>query len=264
MKLYYRQRWPEKPPRALVVGVHGYAEHGRRYDEIEDLLVGNGFAFRMMDNRGHGYSQGRRGHINRFDEFVEDLHAFVADLRERNPGQRVFLLGHSNGSLISIRYALKYQDELAGLVLSGAALRAAVPVPKIELMLMPVISKYLPAMMFNAHLDPAGLSHDPEVVRKYADDPMIYRVISGRFAAEMFGAMADSLKRASEIRIPTLMMHGAEDPACDPAAAKEFFERLGAADKTLHVYPGMFHEVFNEVGKERVLADMTSWMNQRA
>lgn len=259
-KFYYRQRLPDGKTRAVVVGVHGYAEHGGRYDEVANLLASRGYAFYIMDNRAHGYSEGRRAHIDRYDQFVEDLRGFVSYLKPRIDGRKVFMLGHSNGSLIAIRYALRWQDELAGLVLSGAALRSAVPVPGIKLMMMPVMAKLMPTKLFNAGLDPNGLSHDKEVVQRYVDDPLVYRVISARFAFELFRAMADTLGRAAEMRAPTLMLHGEKDPACDPAAAKEFFEKMASVDKTLHVYPGMFHEVFNEIGKEKVYADMTAWV----
>lgn len=166
------QSWlPDDPPRAAVIIAHGIGEHGGRYAHVAAYLTAHGYAVYALDHRGHGRSGGQRVHVDDSDEFVADLRAYFEQVRAAQPDLPVFLYGHSVGSLIALLFAFRYQDDLAGLITTGTALRPAgfhpalVPLIKTATVLTPGV-RLIP-------LDPRGVSRDPAVVQAYRDDPLV-------------------------------------------------------------------------------------------
>ena len=132
-KLYYKTWLPEEQPKATLVIVHGAGEHIDRYQNVVNGLVASGFALAGYDLRGHGRSEGRRGHINSWDEYRGDLREFIKMTRQMLPEMPLFILGHSLGSLIVLDYLIYHQEGLSGAILSGTSLDpvdAAPPVQK--------------------------------------------------------------------------------------------------------------------------------------
>ncbi len=249
--------------KAAIIGVHGYAEHLGRYDYIAEHFTGRGFSFHIMENRGHGESIGKRGHIDSFDLFIEDLHIFRKAVESRIAGKPLFMLGHSNGSLIAARYVLKFGEGIQGLVLSGIPIRAAVKVNPIKLKLGFFLAGFIPRLTLPSELDPHVICRDKKVVEDYINDPLVFRVMSVGFAKEFFVAMADLLERAPEFKHPVLFLHGSMDMACAPDAAREFYEKISSSDKKFIMYDGLYHEVFNEEGKDDILATASGWIEKR-
>ena len=237
-RFYYVQGGPEKP-KAVILAVHGYAEHTGRYRHVMDFMNSRGFSFYMMENRGHGRSPGKRGHIDRYDQFTDDLHEFriMPEKAAREHGVPLFLLGHSNGSLISARYALAHGDGIRGLVLSGIPIRAAVKVNPVKLKLGFFLAGIAPKLTLPSEIDPYTLCHDEKVT--------------------------DLLSRAGEFSHPVLFQHGGDDRACDPPSAVEFYEKIASGDKRMQMYEGLWHEIFNEPEKEKILDTAASWIEER-
>ncbi|HOO56601.1 MAG TPA: lysophospholipase [bacterium] len=259
----YRENIPENS-KAAVLCVHGFAEHFGRYSHIEEKLVGSGYSFHMMDNRGHGKSVGKRGHIGRYDDYIDDLHLFRKMVQEKNGNKKLFVLGHSNGSLISARYALKYGDGISGLVLSGIPIRQGFEVNPLKLKLGLALAKVVPGLTVPGEIPPEDICRDKKVVQDYINDPLVFKVNSVGFAREFFWAMEDLLSRAAEFKHPVLFLHGGSDKLCSPPAAKEFYEKISSDDKEFILYDGLYHEVFNEFEKEDIIAGAIQWLNKRA
>ncbi|HEX6201060.1 MAG TPA: alpha/beta hydrolase, partial [Thermoanaerobaculia bacterium] len=249
-------RLPASPPRAHVLLVHGFAEHRRRYDVLAGELAGAGFAVHRFDLRGHGESGGRRGHVERFADYRGDLERVAAAVLPASAGDGppAVLLGHSLGGLVALDAVLARPGRFRGLALSSPFLAPAFRLPPFVRAFAGAAARLAPDAEFEAGIDPEGLSRDPEVVRRYREDPLVLHRLTAAWLRAVLDAQARVLERAGDVRLPLLLLLGEADPIADPARGRELFERLGSPEKRLEVYPGYRHEVFNEVGRERVVA----------
>lgn len=259
----YWQAWlPDGEARAVVVIAHGAGEHGARYAHVAERLTGSGYAVYAIDHRGHGRSQGRRAMFERLDLVLGDLSTLIARARDAHPGLPVFLLGHSLGGAVALAYAVRYEDQLAGLVLSGpvAALETATPVTRLAARVLSTLTPNLGLM----DVDATQISRDPDVVRAYQEDPLVYR---GKFPARTIAEVAGEVTRfpqtVTRLRLPLLILHGTADTLAPLAGSKMVAERAGSADKTLKIYDGLYHEVFNEPEQDQVIGDLLDWLNGR-
>ncbi|MBI5878278.1 MAG: alpha/beta hydrolase [Chloroflexi bacterium] len=263
-QLYWRA-WRPESPRALVVMMHGFAEHIGRYAHVAEFLTARGYAFYGLDHIGHGQSHGQRGHVHDFGDYLKDLHAFSKLAQSKEPGLPAFLLGHSQGGLMALAYGLTGPSDLRGIIASGAALRLSMPVPAWQLHASRILSRVAPTFSMPSGINSDHLTHDPEVIARYAKggDPLVFHVASARWAMEFFRAQAETLAGAARFTAPLLMLHGGDDRIASIDAAREFFAAAASRDKTMHVYDGFYHEIFNEIGKEQVLADVAAWLDAR-
>jgi alpha-beta hydrolase superfamily lysophospholipase len=261
LELYY-QRWhPEGVPKAVLAIVHGHGEHSGRYGNVVGWFVPRGYAVYAFDLRGHGRSPGPRGHIERWDVLREDLQAFLALVHEHEAGRAVFLMGHSLGGLIALEYVLHNSEGLAGVVASGPLLSEPGISPFL-IALSKVLSRIVPRLALKSGLDTTALSRDPAVVAAYVGDPLVHSFGTARMGAELVRAVEWTQAHAADLALPTLLVHGAEDRLCPPEGSRIFFENVTFADKERQVYEGYYHEVYNDVDKERVLAAVEAWIER--
>ncbi|MGV9710672.1 alpha/beta hydrolase [Gordonia sp. NPDC003424] len=250
---------PEATTRGTVVIAHGLGEHGRRYGHVVDRLVAAGYAVAVPDHLGHGRSGGKRLRVQHFSDFTNDLDRVIDDVSTDLP---TFLVGHSMGGCIALDYALDHQDKLDGLVLSGAAVVPGADLSPVAIRLAPLLGRVAPWLPTTA-LDSENLSRDPLVVEDYNSDPLVTR---GKIPAGLGAAMITTMKsfpqRMPSMHLPLLVLHGGEDALTDPAGS-EMVERLaGSSDKTLIIYDGFYHEIFNEPEKDRVIGDVVDWLTE--
>lgn len=262
LEIYWQAWLPSEPPRAIVTIAHGGAEHGGRYAWTAAQLTARGYAVYAIDHRGHGRSAGPRAYVDRVDNAVADLHTLDGIARERHPGLAVFLLGHSMGGLIALAYALRYQDELAGLVLSAPlAVIEANPATRLASRVLSAAAPRLPVYK----IDGTTVSRDPAVVRAYDDDPLNHRgMLPARTVGELAATVATFPQRLPELRLPILTVYGTGDRLVDNAGSRLVDTRAGSEDSTLIAYDGLYHEVLNEPERERVIADVAGWIDARA
>lgn len=260
------RHWAVSDPRGVVVIAHGFGEHGACYDHVA-RAVGPmaGVDFVAPDLRGHGLSPGRRGVIRNYDDLVDDLFSAVQWAAKERPGLPLFVLGHSNGGLLALYAMLKAEatGRLAGVVVSNPALKLAFPVPKAQVRLGKILLRIAPWFTLPSPIVPENLTRDPVLQVWRRDD----RLLHGRMSAPLFFGMREGSRlvsaNAEKIRTPLLMILSGSDPVIDPNASRDVFERLGSLDKTLLLFPAMLHEPFNEVGREKVFADLASWLDAR-
>jgi len=259
---------PPAPPRAHGVLVHGFAEHRQRYADLVAALLAAGFAVHTFDLRGHGRSGGRRGHVRDFAHYASDLDLVLQRVvapQRAGAGPPPFILAHSLGGLIVLERMLRQPaPEVSTLVVSGPFLAPAFRLPPLARSLARVANRWLPWLSLPSGIDAEGLSRDPLVVEGYRQDPLVFGHLSPRWFLEVEAAQERVAGRAGEITVPCLMVLGGADPIADPGRSREVFARLGSEPKELQVYDGFRHEVFNEVGRERVVADVLAWLGRTA
>lgn len=253
----------EPPDRPALVFVHGLGEHFGRYGFPVDHFTQSGSPCWGIDLRGHGLSDGRRGHINAFDEYLADVAALLNLVRDQHPKAPIFLVGHSMGGVVAILYALRYGSELSGLILSSPGLEAhpdSAP-SSVLVFLGRIASVLLPRLHFSSDLDPAFVSRDPKVVREYRQDPLVTDQVTARWATEFFNAQDQCFRQASELQVPTLVMQSGSDRLVSPAATKRWAETL-TAPHFFHEWPGLYHEMLNEPEREQVFQLMSTWIDE--
>jgi len=259
----FAQAWlPERDPRVVVVISHGLAEHGGRYAALAERLVAHGYAVYALDHRGHGRSTGVRANIERFSYLVSDLSAFVGRAQRQHPDATTFLVGHSMGGAIALASVLRNPGGLKGLVLSAPALAAGEVVPPFKAFVVRLLSRLAPNT--GALTLPAtAISRDPAVVRAYESDPLVFRgAIPARTLVELLDAMAAFPESAPKLKLPVLVQHGTADRLVPLAATRPVYDRLGSSkQRTIRLYDGLFHEVYNEPERDQVIADLEAWID---
>ncbi len=260
----HQQAWLGDAPKAAVVLVHGYAEHSGRYEHVAERFTLAGYDMYSFDLRGHGRSQGEpRVYVQDIDEYTGDLEGFLTSVRERTAGLPLFLLGHSMGGAISARFLVDGDRGLAGVILSAPAVRRAGILGRPVEALFLFIAGLVPRWHF-PKLDDAKVSRDPEVVERYDNDPLIYRegMPLGTAAAIVRSARYVD-KNAGKIALRIFVAHGTDDALVNPDASKRLHERVGSQDKTLKLYPSLYHEILNEPERDEVMQDMIDWLDAR-
>jgi alpha-beta hydrolase superfamily lysophospholipase len=250
---------PSGEPRAVVVIAHGFGEHAGRYGNVVDTLVPLGYVVVALDHRGHGHSEGDRALVDNFTFLLDDLDHVINGAATAYPGKKLFLLGHSMGGCIALASALRNQSQLTGLILSGPA-ASTHGVPSALQLVVSVIGKMAPKAGIR-QLDASGVSRDADVVCAYQGDPLVFH---GKMPAGTASALLTAAKgfpsKLPSLKIPLLVVHGSDDKLVSVESGRQVHRLSGSADKTLKVYDGLYHEVFNEPERAKVLADVTDWL----
>ncbi|MBU0512591.1 MAG: lysophospholipase [Chloroflexi bacterium] len=257
----YAQGWqPDGGPHGVVCLVHGLGEHSGRYAHLAAALNQAGYALLAFDLRGHGKSQGKRGHTPSYDALMNDIAVFLAEVEKRYPGIPLFLYGHSLGGNLVLNYALRRSPGLAGVVATAPSLKLAFEPPAIQVALGRGMDKIWPAFVQPNGLEIQALSRDPEVARKYQADPLVHDRISARLFVGFFEAGQWALDHASRFPLPLLLMHGSADRLTSHEASREFAARVGD-EATLEIWDGLYHEIHNEPEQAQVFDTLIVWLD---
>lgn len=251
-----RRRWKARDARAAMLLVHGIGEHSGRYDHVGSFLASKGIDVLAFDTRGFGQSGGRRAHVDRFEQYLDDVEDLLAE--RRHLSLPVILFGHSLGGLIAARYLVTGRSRPDVTVLSSPALRAEVPAW--QRVTAPIMGRLAPRLFVPSRIVGSLLSRDPEVGTVYASDPLVIGGATAGLGRAIFDAMATTSSALDRITIPTYVVHGGDD-ALVPPAASEAFEAL--PNVTRRVYDGLLHECFNEPERQTVLDDLAAWLDEQ-
>jgi len=265
--LYFRE-WmlPESSAstelKAVVMLIHGLGEHCQRYDELAQYLNSNGYVVSSMDLPNHGRSDGHKGHVDSFAMFQDAAKNLYTRIKHKHSNTPVFLLGHSMGGLISTRFLIDHQDKFKGALLSGAAIQSPQAPPAWQVSLIKMIAKLFPKAGMLA-LDGNLVSRDQKVVDAYVADPLVNNnKLSAKLLVEFFKTMDEAKQGASAINLPMLIMHGTADGLTAPSGSKWLYDSVTSSDKTLKLYEGLFHEIFNEPEAQSIYAEVVDWLDQ--
>lgn len=253
--------WPVEHPRGVVLLAHGLFEHAGRYGHVADRLNTAGLAVVALDHMGHGRSDGTPGFVPAFSVFLDGMDALLAHVRAEYPHRPLLLLGHSMGGLIAVHHLLQRQQVYTAAAVSGPAILPAAPPSRIMIWISRILSRLFPRLGVLA-LDSNGVSRDPAVVAAYQADPRVYGgKIGARLAEAMFDAMAAAQSNAGHITLPLLVQHGEADALASPAGGQYLHDHAGSTDKKLILYPGLYHEIYNEPEQAAVLDDLVVWFD---
>jgi len=261
VQILIRHWRPETPPRAAVIICHGVNSHSGQYGWAAQQFVKAGFAVTALDLRGRGKSEGERYYIETINDYVADLGRAIGYAKARDPNLKQFLLGHSAGGVVSCSYVLDHPDEVDGLICESFAFQ--VYAPAFALSVVKGLSHVAP----HAHvlrLKNEDFSRDPDWVRELNEDPLIENEVQpSQTVAALVRADERLLKEFRRITLPLLILHGTADKATRPDGSQEFFDHAGSADKQLILYEDYYHDLLNDLGRERVMADIVGWIDAR-
>lgn len=258
VKLHYKV-WEPAEVKGSIVLVHGAGEHIGRYEHVASHFTDRGFAVCAMDQRGHGRSEGLRCHVDRFDDYLADLRQFVGQVTDWF-GPPV-LIGHSMGGLVSYRYALAHPAALRALVLSSPWFGLKMKIDPLQKALAPLVVKVLPRLAVPSKIRPEDVSRSPQVAQGYGSDPLVANRATLRWFLECSGT-AEACHQGPSLpaELPVLVLQAGDDRIVDPAATRAVFQRIGHDRKAFKLYPGKYHEIFNDPGYEEVFTDIVAWL----
>jgi len=259
-RIYYQCWLPKGEPKAVLLIAHGLSEHSGRYMNVVNHFVPLGCAVYGIDHLGHGKSDGTRVYVERFADYTDTLNRYVDMVRNWQPERPIFLVGHSMGGLISALYLLDHQAEFTGAVLSGPAVKMADKISPAVAFVGKVLATVIPKFGVMG-LEAEGVSRDPAVVQAYVNDPLVYTgKITARLGIESLKAVQRITAEAGTITLPILILQGSADKLIDPDGAHMLYATVSSIDKTIKIYDGFYHEVFNEPEHEQVLRDVETWL----
>jgi alpha-beta hydrolase superfamily lysophospholipase len=261
LEIFVRSWRPEQRAKAVVAIVHGFNSHSGQYLWAAEQLVADGFAVYALDLRGRGKSDGERFYVEKIEEYLSDVATLMALVRSREPGLRVFLLGHSAGGVISSVYTLEHQAELAGLICESFAFQ--VPAPDFALAAIKGLSRFAPRLKV-LRLKNEDFSRDPAWVEALDADPLTANENQPAITVAAMVRGNDRLKREFPlVKLPVLILHGTQDKATMPSGSQRFYAQAGSSDKTLKLYEGHFHDLLADTDKELVMSDIKRWIAAR-
>ena len=259
----FTQQWlPDGEPKAGVILVHGLAEHGGRYAEMGRYFSNRNIAFYTLDHPGHGRSGGTRVYVDQFMDFTATVRQFQINVLSDAARIPLFLYGHSMGGLISTHYLSDYQDDFNGAILSAPLAKVPSNISGVTILMGKLLSRLIPKTPLVA-IDSDGITSDPTANRIYDDDELVHRgKTTARLAAELLGAMQGVPAAAAEITLPAFVIQGDSDPLVDPEYGPYLHGLLASSDKTVKLYPGLYHEIHQEAQKAQVFDDVIAWIEK--
>ena len=263
VRIVYDVWTPDATPRGVVILSHGFGEHARRYDHVAQRFGRDGLLTYALDHRGHGRSGGKRVLVKDISEFTGDFDTLVGIATHEHPGVPRIVLGHCMGGGIVFAYGVEHPDNYDLMVLSGPAVAAQTAVSPLLAWLAKTIGAVAPGLPLQ-QLDAGAVSRDPAVVDAYNTDPLVYHgKVPGGIARALLLVGETMPQRAASLAAPLLVVHGSDDHLIPVEGSHQLVAAVGSSDVELKVYPGLYHEVFNEPEQDQVLDDVVAWINAR-
>jgi alpha-beta hydrolase superfamily lysophospholipase len=264
LKIVGRCWLPHVPIKAMICTIHGFAEHIGRYEHVAKYMNAQGYGFIGFDQRGHGKSEGKRGHTPNYHFLIDDVGSFLALVKEKFKDVPLFLYGHSMGGNIVANFVLRTQPNfLQGVIITSPWLKLSFSPPAIKLWLGTLMEKIYPKFTEKSDLNVRELSHDAEIGKAYLADPLVHNSVTAKMFVEITKAGLFAIQNAKNFALPLLLMHGTGDNITSHKATEEFAHQIAPNWITLQFWDGMKHELHNETIKMQVLDKMNDWISQR-
>jgi alpha-beta hydrolase superfamily lysophospholipase len=251
---------PGEHTKAVIIMVHGLGEHIQRYSFWAESFKNEGIGFIGVDLPGHGRTPGRRGSIRSYALTDEMLDILLKSCKQTFPGCPVYIYGHSLGGGIVLDYLLRKKPKVRGAIVTSPWLRLSFEPQKSKVVMASVMKYVVPGLVQPSGLNVNHISHDVSVVEKYKDDPLVHDKISVSLFDAAMSAAKYSLSHASELIIPTLLLHGSEDLITSPDGSREFAGKTRMVE--LKIWDGGYHELHNETFKEEVFRYIMNWIKR--
>jgi len=261
--LFYRHYEVENQ-KATVLLIHGFGEHSGRYAHVIDRLRNEGFGVLCIDFRGHGLSKGKRGYIELFQHYEEDVKAAIKFVQNKqSPKTKIFILAHSMGALVCLRLIAKMNNTIDGLVLSSPLFALKTPFPPWKKCAINLLAKICPNFPVKSTIKGINLTTDQNIAKSYDSDPLVLKTIPVRTVSQLIAGYEAASNIAPIIRHPFFMQISGLDPVVDPKAAQAWLKNINNKDATIKFYPEFLHEIYNETRKEEAINDFIVWLNER-
>lgn len=258
----FSQCWIADHPRAMICHFHGQSDHSSRFAHVAEFFAANNITFLASDFQGHGLSDGKRGHVNKFYEYIETVEMVYREATGLFPGLPVFIYGHSMGGNICINHAFIAKEQIKGYIITSPWIRLAFEPPAWKIALGKTVKSILPSLQQPTGLDPSLISHDKQVVEKYKTDKLVHGKITASGFFEILTYGKNILLNADRLHFPMLLLHGTADGITDYKASREF-AALRPDLITYKEFEGLFHELHNEPEKQQVFDTMLNWINKK-
>lgn len=254
---------PDGTPKAGILLVHGIGEHIGRYLHVAEVLTNAGYELMAFDLRGHGKSEGIRGHAPSYGLLMDDINRGISIMHENLPGLPIFLYGHSLGGNLALYYSVTQSNHLTGLIATSPALGVTVPIPPAKMFVGKIMYKVFPSFLMKNGLDTNDLSRDPKVGSAYTNDPLVHPYTSARLGLDLINSGKFIIDNAKNVHFPILLMQGTSDKLVSPALTHEFAIQARADLVTYKEWPGYYHELHNEPDKDEVFKTILDWINAK-
>lgn len=257
----YAKEWKIENPKAIVCLVHGFGEHVNRYNHLAKYYNNKGYAVIGYDRRGHGKSEGKRGHTTGYEAFLDEIGQLLVEAETRYPNLPTFLYGHSMGGNLALKYTLDRHPMIRGVVVTGPWIKLPNPPPAALMMIGKLMRSIYPAFTQASDLDPKYVSKNPAVVKAYVDDPLVHGKITSATAIDMVKAADWLSEYTGKMPVPTLIMHATEDHLTSQPASEAFAKQVGG-DVTYRKWENVYHEIHNENIQDEVFDYTLKWMDK--
>lgn len=252
-----------KAPKGVICLVHGLGEHAGRYTHVAQALTDAGYEMLGFDLPGHGKSDGKRGSTGSYEKLMEHISRLLSEAHRAYPGLPRYLYGHSMGGNLALYYLLRQKPAVQGAIITSPGLQPGQTVAPAKLFLGKIMCRLAPQFTMSNGLDLMNLSHDPQVIQVYQDDPLVHDKISAEMGINMIRNGAWIIDHAAECKVPLLLMQGSADHLVPPTATQSFAEKATGCSLTYKIWDGFYHETHNEPQKSQVLQTMIDWLDQQ-
>jgi len=254
------QKWVPENEKALICLIHGLGEHGGSYQQMAEFMAGKGYSLAVLDLRGHGHSDGKRGHSDSFELLMQDIDTFINEILSETPNIPCFLYGHSMGGNLVLNYSLRYNMHFNGVIASGPWLKLAIEPSKFKLKIADVANSIFPSFPLKNGLDKEKLYHKREGSYECSKDPLTHDYITVRLFHNIRKSGLWALEHAKEFKTPLLIMYGSDDEITSPKASVEFADAVDGC--TLKIWNGFYHVLHNEPKLDEVFKYTVDWMEK--
>ncbi len=260
--LHY-EHWSPPEIKKVLVFIHGLGDHSGRYGPFVEYFTRHGYKVCLYDQRGHGKSKGKKVYVEQFEMLLEDLDQYVTFCRQSAPeGIPWYIAGHSLGGQILLNYLAKRPSLFQAAVASSPNLEVALQIPKWQEKLGKKLMDVWPTMKITGAANPELLSHDPKIVKAFQKDPLVSPYVTAKMGDEILRNLETIFSLCTLMHTPLLFLHGTSDYYCSLSGTRRFYNELVLAQKALKVYEGMYHELFNEIIREKVFQDIDVWFEK--
>jgi lysophospholipase len=255
IKLYFERDLVEHP-RVVVLILHGICEHLGRYVYLKNQFNTMSFNVYRFDFRGHGYSEGRKAHIDDYNEYIDDVDVMLKKVKVENPNVPVIILGHSFGGFIAVAYGIINQNRAEGYIISA-------PTTSDEAGILDTFKSNMAIDTYVQNNLSKIVCSDAQVRKEYVEDPLVHDKMSIGLVKEMLKGIAWMKRSIEKFNDPILLIHGEEDQIVSYIDSEDLYEKMSSKDKNIIIYPGLWHEILNEKMKDQVILDVITWIHNR-
>lgn len=260
--LTYRQ-WASPGAKAAILLIHGLGAHSGRWEFLARFLIERGISSYAIELRGFGGTKGLKGHVDSFDIYFNDILRLRDIIKKENAGKKVFLAGESMGAVIAILAASQAPEAYEGLICLSPAIVSRLPFSFLDYIRIILLLIFNPKKQLDMPFSSVQITHDTEYQKVMDSSPLEHRLATPRMLSNIAVSQLRLGFLKNKLHIPSLFLIAADDKLVDKRASKFFFKSLTAEDKELIEYPGMYHSLSVEFGKEKVFEDMFKWMAKR-